>query len=138
MARYGVNKVILLGNLGADPEYRVTGTGIPVCGIRLATTESYRDSHGQQQDRTQWHSLVLWRNQADIAHKYLKKGSTVYVEGRLVTNSWEAEGQKKYKTEVEVERLVLLDGRPDQIQSTPGRDATGALTPESPGDDLPF
>jgi single-strand DNA-binding protein len=113
MAGKSVNKVILLGNLGKDPEVKYTPQGTPVAKIALATNERYKDKDGQWQDRTEWHNLVLWQRLAEIAGEYLKKGSKVYVEGRLQTRSWEDKqtNQKKYMTEVVVNDLVLLGGR---------------------------
>ena len=112
MAR-GVNKVILIGNLGADPEVRYTPDGAPVANFNLATSESWNDrSSGEKQERTEWHRLVVWRKLAEIAGKYLKKGSKIYIEGKLQTRSWEDQsGQKRYTTEVVVNELQMLDSR---------------------------
>jgi single-strand DNA-binding protein len=108
-----VNKVILIGNLGKDPEVKYTPSGTPVAKITLATNERYKDKSGEWQDRTEWHNVVLWQRQAEIAGEYLKKGSKVYVEGRLQTRSWDDKqtNQKKYMTEVVCQDLVLLGGR---------------------------
>ncbi len=104
MAGKSVNKVILIGNLGKDPEVKYTPSGTPVAKITLATNERYKDKSGEWQDRTEWHNLVLWQRLAEIAGEYLKKGSKVYIEGSLRTSSWDDKesGQKKYKTEVVV------------------------------------
>lgn len=112
MAR-GVNKVILIGNLGSDPEVRYTPDGVPVANFSLATTESWNDRNtGERQERTEWHRLVLWRRQAEVAQQYLKKGSKVYVEGKLQTRSWDDQsGQKRYTTEVVVFDMQMLDSR---------------------------
>src|SRR5438445_10412980 len=113
MAGKSVNKVILIGNLGKDPEVKYTPSGTPVAKLTLATNESYKDKDGQWQDRTEWHNVVLWQRLAEIAGEYLKKGGKVYIEGRLQTRSWDDKqsGQKKYMTEVVANDLVLLGGR---------------------------
>jgi len=113
MAGKSVNKVILLGNLGKDPEVKYTPQGTPVAKLALATNERYKDKDGQWQDRTEWHNVVLWQRLAEIAGEYLKKGGKVYIEGRLQTRSWDDKqtGQKKYMTEVVASDLVLLGGR---------------------------
>src|SRR5438046_4621125 len=108
-----VNKVILIGNLGKDPEVKYTPSGTPVAKITLATNERFKDKSGEWQDRTEWHNVVLWQRLAEIAGEYLKKGGKVYIEGRLQTRSWDdkTSGQKKYMTEVVANDLVLLGGR---------------------------
>ncbi|HWY70920.1 MAG TPA: single-stranded DNA-binding protein [Terriglobales bacterium] len=108
-----VNKVILVGNLGKDPEVKYTSTGTPVAKFSLATNEGYKDKSGQWQDRTEWHNVVAWQRLAEIVGEYVKKGSKVYIEGRLQTSSWDDKetGQKKYKTEIIANDLVLLSGR---------------------------
>ena len=108
-----VNKVILVGNLGKDPEVKYTSTGTPVAKFSLATNEGYKDKNGQWQDRTEWHNIVAWQRLAEIVGEYVKKGSKVYIEGRLQTSSWDDKetGQKKYKTEIIANDLVLLGGR---------------------------
>jgi single-strand DNA-binding protein len=110
-----VNKVILVGNLGKDPEVKYTPQGTAVARITLATNERFKDKSGEWQDRTEWHNVVLWQRQAEIAGEYLKKGSKIYVEGRLQTRSWDDKqtNQKKYMTEVVASDLVLLGGRGD-------------------------
>ena len=113
MAGKSVNKVILIGNLGKDPEVKYTPSGTPVAKLTLATNERYKDKDGQWQDRTEWHNVVLWQRLAEIAGEYLKKGGKVYIEGRLQTRSWDDKqtNQKKYMTEVVASDLVLLGGR---------------------------
>jgi single-strand DNA-binding protein len=113
MAGKSVNKVILIGNLGKDPEVKYTPQGTPVAKITLATNERWKDKSGEWQDRTEWHNVVLWQRLAEIAGEYLKKGGKVYIEGRLQTRSWDdkTSGQKKYMTEVVANDLVLLGGR---------------------------
>ena len=108
-----VNKVILVGNLGKDPEIKVTPSGTTVANFSLATNERSKDKNGQWQDRTEWHNLVAWQRTAEIIGEYVKKGSKVYVEGSLRTRSWDDKntGEKKYRTEIWVNDLVLLSGR---------------------------
>jgi single-strand DNA-binding protein len=110
MSRNSVNKVILLGNLGADPETRFTPSGTQVVTVSLATSDTGIDKSGERRERTEWHRLVLWRRLAEIAGQYLRRGSRVYVEGKLQTRSWEdVKGQRHYMTEVVVSDLQLLD-----------------------------
>jgi single-strand DNA-binding protein len=113
MAGKSVNKVILIGNLGKDPEIKYTPQGTAVAKLTIATNERYKDKEGNWQDRTEWHNVVLWQRLAEIAGEYLKKGGKVYIEGRLQTRSWDDKqnGQKKYMTEVVGNDLVLLGGR---------------------------
>ena len=118
-----VNKVILIGNLGKDPELRYTPSGTAVASFSLATNERYKDKEGNWQDRTEWHKIVAWQRLAEIAGEYLKKGRTCYIEGRLQTRSWDDKesGQKKYSTEIVASDLVLLGGQ-GQGQGGGGRD----------------
>ncbi|HZQ68739.1 MAG TPA: single-stranded DNA-binding protein [Terriglobales bacterium] len=113
MAGKSVNKVILLGNLGKDPELKYTPQGTPVAKFTLATNERFKDKDGNWQDRTEWHNITAWARTAEIAGEYLKKGGKVYIEGSLRTHSWDdkTSGQKKWMTEVVVNDLVLLGGR---------------------------
>ena len=108
-----VNKVILVGNLGKDPEIKYTQSGIPVAKFSLATNERFKDKSGEWQDRTEWHNIVAWQRLAEIVGEYVKKGSKVYIEGSLRTSSWEDKqsGEKKYRTEIVAQDLVLLGGR---------------------------
>ena len=112
MAR-GVNKVILLGNLGADPETRYTASGSAVTNIRIATTDSWRDKQsGDRQERTEWHRVVFFARLAEIAAEYLRKGSQCYVEGQIRTNKWQGQdGQDRYTTEIIASEMQLLGGR---------------------------
>jgi len=112
MAGKGVNKVILLGNLGKDPELKYTPQGTPVAKFSLATGDRFKDKDGNWQDRTEWHNITAWGRTAEIASEYLKKGRQVYIEGSLRTHSWDDKqtGQKKYMTEIVVNELVLLGG----------------------------
>ena len=114
----GVNKVILIGNLGRDPEVRYTKSGTAVANLNLATSESWKDAQGERQERTEWHRVVAWDKLAEIAKEYLSKGKQVYIEGRLQTRSWEdKDGNKRYTTEIRTTRMVLLGGRDGGGQS---------------------
>src|SRR5581483_1020690 len=108
-----VNKVILIGNLGRDPEVRSTPSGQPVANFTLATSRRWRDKNGQKQEQTEWHTVVCWGKQAEIAGQYLTKGKQIYVEGRLQTRSWDDKqtGEKKYRTEIVCENFQMLGGR---------------------------
>ena len=133
MAR-GVNKVILIGNLGSDPEVKYTPDGVPVANFNLATSESWNDRNtGERQERTEWHRLVLWRKLAEIAGQYLKKGAKIYVEGKLQTRSWDDQsGQKRYMTEIVVNDMQMLDSRGEGGGSgSGGRDAGYSDRPAS-------
>ena len=115
-----INKVILIGNVGQDPEVRYTGdvnNGTKVATLRVATTERYRDRSGNLQEHTEWHSIVVWRNTADVVEKYVKKGTQVYIEGRLRSRSWDDQnGNKRYVTEIVADTLQLLGRRPEGQQ----------------------
>jgi len=146
-----VNKVILVGNLGKDPEVRYTSNSIPVASFSLATTEYYKDKNGNRQEITEWHNIVAWRNLAELAEKYLKKGKQVYVEGKLRSRSWDdKDGNKKYTTEVIADNFILLgkkEGEPGQDASQPkaaqNQEVAGVDQAPTPDqipidDDLPF
>ena len=150
MAR-GVNKVILIGNLGQDPELRYTGSGTAVCNMRLATNESYKDSNGEMVDKTEWHNVVAWARLAEICNEYLKKGSQVYFEGSLQTRSWDdRDGNTRYTTEIKAREMVMLGERDFGGGSSggPSNGYTKEKKKESagvdddfsfePDDDLPF
>jgi single-strand DNA-binding protein len=113
----GVNKAILVGNLGKDPEMRYTPNGVAVCSFPMATSETYKDRNsGERVTQTEWHNIVIWRGMAETAEKYLKKGSQVFIEGKIKTRSWEdQQGQKRYTTEVVADVMQLLD-RPNSNQ----------------------
>jgi|SRR6266851_914878 len=121
MAR-SVNKVILLGNVGKDPEIRATQSGMTVANFSIATTDRIKGQDGQFTDKTEWHNLVAFQRTAEIVRDYVKKGNKLYVEGRLQTSSWDDKttGQKKYKTEIIVSDLSLLSGRGESEGSTGG------------------
>jgi single-strand DNA-binding protein len=143
----GINKAILIGNLGKDPELRYTPGGQAVASFSLATSEKWRDKDGVMQDKTEWHNIVVWGRQAEMAKEYLSKGRQVYIEGRIQTRSWEdKDGNKRYTTEIVAQRVQFLGAK--------GAGAGGAATekelppgdyPEPPAadisaedDDLPF
>jgi len=106
-----VNKVILVGNLGRDPEVRYMPNGEAVCNFSIATTDSWKDKSGQKQERTEWHNIVMYRKLAEIAGEYLKKGRPVYIEGRLQTRKWQTkEGQDRYTTEIIADQMQMLGG----------------------------
>ena len=120
----GMNKVILLGNLGADPELRYTAAGAAVLNLRLATNESYVDKNKEPQERTEWHSVVIWGSRAEGLARVLTKGSGVLVEGTLRTSSYEKDGQKRYRTEVHAREICFT-----------GRRGPGGVVPAGAGDD---
>lgn len=108
----GVNKVILIGNLGRDPEVRYTQGGSAVATLNIATSDSWTDKSGQKQERTDWHRVVVWQRLAEIAKEYLSKGQRVYIEGRIQTRSWDdREGNKRYTTEIVANQMLMLGGR---------------------------
>src|SRR5437016_9502116 len=122
-----LNKVMLIGNLGKDPEVKFTPGGTAVAKFSLATNERFKDKAGEWQDRTEWHNIVAWQRLAEIVGEYVKKGSKIYIEGRLQTSSWEDKqsGEKKYRTEIIVQELVLLSGRGESSGSSGGEDFEG-------------
>lgn len=119
MAR-GLNKVMIIGNLGSDPEMRYTPTGRPVTSFSVATSRNWVTSEGEQQEATEWFRVVAWGNLAEICNRYLRKGSRVYVEGRLQTRSWENQGQRHYRIEVVANEMVLLDSREPRLAEEKG------------------
>lgn len=156
MAR-GVNKVILIGNLGADPETRYAQNGNAVTNIRLATSKQWRDREsGQNNERTEWHRVVFFQRLAEVAGEYLKKGSRVYIEGELQTRQWERDGQKHYTTEIVANEMQMLDSRSEMGggggggsygggqssggggQSRGSDDDFSSPPPEDFDDDIPF
>lgn len=146
MSRGSVNKVVLIGNLGADPDVRFTASGAQVAHFNLATSESWQDKNGERQERTEWHRIVVWRRLAEIAAQYIKKGNKVYVEGKLQTRSWDdANGQKRYTTEIVAQTLEMLDGAnggPADLDLSYGRGQRASASqlngPQGGEDDLPF
>jgi single-strand DNA-binding protein len=142
-----VNKVILVGNLGKDPEVKYTPNGTAVAKFSVATNERFKDKAGEWQDRTEWHNIVAWQRLAEIIGEYIKKGSKVYIEGRLQTSSWEDKqsGEKKYRTEIIAQDLVMLGGRGDVEQDVGslrngnhGRQSREEVSPEITDEDIPF
>ncbi|MBT3571251.1 MAG: single-stranded DNA-binding protein [Flavobacteriales bacterium] len=129
----GVNKVILIGNLGKDPEVRYLDNGVAVANFSLATTENYKNKEGERVSQTEWHNIVLWRGLAEVAEKWLKKGSSVYVEGKIRTRKWEdKDGNTRYSTEILGDNMTMLGGKPSSetpVEVAPATDKK---------DDLPF
>jgi single-strand DNA-binding protein len=133
-----VNKVILLGNVGKDPEIKATASGTVVATFSIATSERFKDKTGNWQDRTEWHNLVAYQRTAEIIRDYVKKGNKLYVEGRLQTSSWDDKttGQKKYKTEIIVNDLSLLSGRGEGDGSSGySKSNTASFDQRSPAED---
>jgi len=130
-----VNKVILIGNLGRDPEVRSTQSGQPVASFTLATNRRWRDKAGNKQEETEWHNIVVWGKQAEIAGQYLKKGKQIYLEGRLQTRSWEdrQSGEKKYKTEIVCDNFQMLGQRGDMDMDRGGGSGGGPSYDEGGG-----
>lgn len=115
----GINKVILVGNLGSEPELKKTSNEIPVTTLSIATNEIWKDSDGNKQTRTDWHRVVFWRKLAELAGEYLKKGSKIYIEGRLQTRSWiDDNDQKHFITEIIADNLVMLDNKQAENESS--------------------
>ena len=129
-----VNKVMLIGNLGQDPEVRHTNSGQPVANLRVATSRRVKDRDGNWNDQTEWHTVVCFARLAELAGQYLHKGSKIFVEGRLQTRSWEdREGKKQYRTEVVCENLKFLDSRGDGAGSGGSSGSSGSSGPGGPG-----
>jgi len=123
-----VNKVILMGNLGRDPEVRFMPNGDAVCNFSIATTDSWKDKAGERQEKTEWHNIVMYRRLAEIAGEYLKKGRPVYLEGRLQTRKWQTkEGQDRYTTEVIADSMQMLGGR----DGVPAKESQPSSLPEA-------
>lgn len=159
-----VNKVILVGNLGRDPEVRYMPNGEAVCNFSIATTENWKDKSGVKQEKTEWHNIVMYRRLAEIAGEYLKKGRSVYVEGRLQTRKWEKDGVTRYSTEIIADQMQMLgskgdsgaasydgaqDSAPDDFNQVPSRQSTPTAKEQTPAtsggssfdnfdDDIPF
>lgn len=140
----GVNKVILLGNLGKDPEIRNLESGAKVASFSLATNRSYKGQDGKRVEETEWHNIVLWGNLADLAEKFLAKGRQVFIEGRIKTRQWDdKDGVKRYTTEIVGENMTFVGGREQREDNGPEQDSgvsqpsAGAAMPDD-NDDLPF
>lgn len=140
----GVNKVILVGNLGKDPEVRHLENGAAVANFPIATSETYKDKNGDRQEITEWHNIVLWRGLAEIAEKYLRKGNQVYIEGKLKTRSWQdKDGNTRYTTEVVGDNMTMLGSRSDNNPGPQDNVQSSNSEPSLPSskdedDDLPF
>ena len=135
----GVNKVILVGNLGADPEVRYASSGAAVVNFRIATSENWTNKEGGKETRTEWHRIVAFGKLAEICAEYLNKGKQVFVEGRLQSRSWEdKEGNKRWTTEVVAGNVVMLGGAGDQARGTGGEPDEGPPAPTQQDDDIPF
>ena len=141
-----INKVILVGNVGADPEVKYTPSGIPVGKFSLATNERFKNKSGEWQDRTEWHNIIAWQRLAEIVGEYVSKGSKVYIDGKLQTSSWEdrRSGEKKYRTEIVARDLVLLslrengNSKQEQTTSDEQREPDVAGSGEITDEDIPF
>jgi single-strand DNA-binding protein len=130
-----VNKVILVGNLGADPELKYTPSNKALCNLRIATTEVFKDKSGQKQEKTEWHRVTVWGDTAENATKYLTKGRSIYIEGRLQTRSYDKDGQKHYATDVVADKVVFLGGG-ERSESSGGQQRREATPQNSPADDF--
>ena len=144
---YGLNKVMLIGHLGSDPELRYTESNVPVANFNMATNESYKDQNGNLVERTEWHRIVAWRKLAELFGEYLKKGSKVYIEGKLQTRSWEdKDGNKRYTTEIVANEFMFLDSRSGSgggqqgggDMPPPSEPAGGSGGGQKEDEDLPF
>jgi single-strand DNA-binding protein len=141
-----VNKVILVGNLGRDPEVRYMPNAEAVCNFSIATTDSWKDKNGEKKEKTEWHNIVMYRVLADIAGKYLKKGSPVYIEGRLQTRKWEKDGVTRYSTEIIGDKMQMLGTKGEsQDNESPEKPTNPAAPAREEGDffndfedDIPF
>jgi len=135
----GVNKAILVGNLGKDPEVRHLESGAAVANFSLATSESYKDkTSGERKTITEWHNIVLWRGLAEVAEKYLKKGDSVYIEGKIRSRQWDdKDGNTRYTTEIVGDNMVMLGGR-SSAQSSPSAEKEIVTNDNDETDDLPF
>lgn len=141
MASRGVNKVILIGNLGAEPEVRAAANGTVITNLRVATSEAWKDQQGQLQERTEWHRVVMFGRTAEIARDYLRKGSKIFLEGRLQTRKWQdKEGRDQYTTEVVANELQMLDSAEGGQDTRPAREPKPERKPGTVDfdDDVPF
>ena len=140
----GVNRVILIGNLGANPEMRFTQGGQAVANLRLATTEKWTDKSGQKQEATEWHRVVVWGKQAEIVGQYLTKGRQVFIEGSIRTRQWQdQQGQKRFTTEIVARNVQMLGSRTERAgedvgATVPPDDAVASDFGGGPDDDIPF
>lgn len=135
-----LNKVMLIGNLGKDPELKYTPSGVAVATFSMATSEQWKDQDGNAQERTEWHNIVAWRKLAEIVGEYLKKGKKVYVEGKLQTRNYEKDGVKRYVTEIVADQIIMLDGAGQRNGNSGGSvEESAPMSGSAPkDDDLPF
>ncbi len=142
MAGKSLNKVTLIGHLGGDPENKFTKSGLQVATFSVATSEKWKDAENNWQERTEWHRIVAWTKLAEICAQYLKKGSKIYLEGRLQTSNWDDNnGVKHYKTEIVMNDMIMLDGRRSDDASAPQESYSTnspSVEPPPPDNDLPF
>ncbi len=141
----GINRVILVGNLGKDPDIMTFDNGVKKASFSLATTESYKNKEGNRVDQTEWHNIVMWRGLADIAERFLNKGSQIYLEGKIRTRSYEQDGIRKYITEIFADNMTMLGSKrdsseipPEVAAQVPEKKANESTDIETPTDDLPF
>lgn len=136
----GINKVILVGRLGRDPEVRYTPSGVPVANFPVATSEEWKDRNtGEKQERTEWHRIEAWRRLGEICGEYLHKGSQVYIEGRLQTDAWEdRDGNKRYTTKIVAQNMQMLDSPAREPRPAARQEPFPAEEPVIPEDDIPF
>ena len=135
----GVNKVILVGNAGNDPEFRVMPNGNGVANLSIATSESWKDKNtGEKQEKTEWHRVIFFNKQAEIINQYVNKGSKIYVEGRLQTRSWEQDGVKRYTTEIVASEFQFLDSKGDSNQQSQGGQQAALKPDDGFSDSIPF
>jgi len=137
----GLNKVLLIGHLGKDPELKYTPNGTAVCNFSIASSDSYKGDDGNWVDRTEWHNIVVWRKLAEICGQYLKKGSKIYMEGKLTTESYEKDGIKKYITKIVMSDMLMLDKKDAGGGAGSGSGTTetaDSVKEETNNDDLPF
>lgn len=151
----GMNKVLLLGNLGADPELRVTGGGQAILKLRMATTETFLDRNNVRQERTEWHSIAIWGKRGEALAKILHKGERIFIEGAIRTSSYEKDGEKRYRTEITATNVILMGTKKEGETTSRPAPANGASTPaktdappssdpsdygdySGPADDIPF
>ena len=137
----GLNKVLLIGHLGKDPELKYTPNGTAVCNFSIASSDSYKGDDGNWVDRTEWHNIVVWRKLAEICGQYLKKGSKIYMEGKLTTESYEKDGIKRYITNIVMSDMLMLDKKDAGGGAGAGSGTTetaDSVKEETTNDDLPF
>jgi len=135
-----LNKVMLIGNVGRDPEFKTTANGLALVNLPIATSEKWKDKQGVQQEKTEWHRVVMFNKLAELAGQYVKKGSKLYIEGKITTSSYEKDGEKRYSTEIIANSMQFLDSKPQQSAPQPQHKPA---QPDNPfgsdfDDDIPF